>query len=86
MFLFRFQGNAEFVAGAIDGAINIAHTRLLDRLSELDSSKNWVVNCHAGGRSAATCMALRRNGFDVRNLMGGYKDWKKYKDICAVTQ
>jgi hydroxyacylglutathione hydrolase len=78
--------NSEFVSGSIEGAINIAHTRLLDRLSELDQSAKWIVNCHGGGRSAAACMVLRKNGFDVQNLACGYSGWKKYKESCAVTQ
>lgn len=77
---------SEFSMGSIDYAINIAHTRLLDRISELDSSSKWVVNCHGGSRSAAACMALRREGFDVTNLAGGYKGWKAHKETCAVTQ
>ena len=52
--------SAEFSGGAIENAIQIAHTRLLDNLSQLDSSTKWVVNCLGGSRSAAACMALRR--------------------------
>lgn len=77
--------NSEFVDGAIDGSMNIAHTRLLDRIDALDRDATWVVNCHGGGRSAAACMALERLGFDVTNLAGGYKGWKEYKEACAVT-
>ena len=72
--------SSEFIGGAIDGAINCAHTRLLDRLSEIDKSKSWVVHCLGGGRSAAACMALRREGFDVINLAGGYKSWKTLEE------
>jgi hydroxyacylglutathione hydrolase len=77
---------SEFSRGAIEGAMHIAHTRVLDHLSELDSSKQLIVNCQGGSRSAAACMALRRNGFDVINLAGGYSGWKQFKDSCAVTQ
>ena len=70
---------SEYEAGHIDGAMNIAHTRLLDRIGEVDSSIPYVVNCHGGLRSAAACMALRRSGFDVTNLAGGYSAWKAHK-------
>jgi hydroxyacylglutathione hydrolase len=66
----------EFNAGAIPNAKNIAHTRLLNQLDELDPSIPMVVNCHGGSRSAAACMALRRNGYAVTNLAGGYSGWK----------
>jgi len=76
----------EFEDGAIDGAINVVHTRLMDNLCDIDKSKSWVVNCYGGGRSAATCMALRREGFDVTNLAGGYKGWKSLQDSCIQSQ
>jgi len=66
----------EFTEGSIGGAMNIAHTRLLDRLDEINKDAPWLVHCHAGMRSAAACMALRREGYDVTNLAGGYKRWK----------
>ena len=76
----------EFDCGAIDGARHFAHTRLLQHLTEIDKNKSWVVNCHGGSRSAAACMALKRNGYDVTNLAGGYSGWKRYKDNCATVQ
>ena len=78
--------SSEYSRGAIDGAINCAHTRLLDRLTEIDKSKKWVVNCHGGSRSAASCMALRREGFDVTNLVGGYSGWEGPIEVCLSTQ
>jgi hydroxyacylglutathione hydrolase len=78
--------SSEFSRGAIDDAYNCAHTRLLDRLTELDTSKQWVVNCHGGTRSAASCMALKREGFEVTNLAGGYSGWKAFKEACLPTR
>lgn len=66
---------SEFQGGAIEGAINIAHTRLMGRLDQIDTSTSWVVHCYGGGRSAAACMALKRKGFKVTNLSGGYRGW-----------
>ena len=74
----------EFEAGAIGDAINIAHTRLLNHLKEIDKAKAWVVNCHGGSRSAAACMALKRNGYDVTNLAGGYSGWNQRANCCTV--
>ena len=74
----------EFEAGAIGDAINIAHTRLLNHLKEIDKAKAWVVNCHGGSRSAAACMALKRNGYDVTNLAGGYSGWNQHANCCTV--
>jgi hydroxyacylglutathione hydrolase len=74
----------EYDAGHIEQAINVAHTRLLDRIEEVDASIPYIVNCHGGSRSAAACMALRRKGFEVTNLAGGYSGWKKYTDACLA--
>ena len=74
----------EFDEGSIDNAINIAHTRLLDRLDDIDTGKKWVVNCHGGSRSAASCMALKRNGYNVTNLAGGYKGWAQHTSCCTA--
>ena len=76
----------EFDAGSIPFSKNIAHTRLLERLDELDRSIPFVVNCQGGSRSAAACMALRRNGFTVTNLAGGFSGWKAFAETIAVPQ
>ncbi len=70
---------SEFAAGSIPGAINVAHTRLLPRLDELESAipegKVVHVHCLGGTRSAMACAFLKREGFDVRNVTGGFKAW-----------
>jgi hydroxyacylglutathione hydrolase len=74
----------EFTDGAIPGAVNIAHTRLLERLEDIDKNATWVVNCKGGSRSAASCMALKRNGYKVTNLAGGYEGWKQQTSCCLA--
>ncbi len=76
---------SEYQAGAIPNAMNISHTRLLDRLQELDQQTSWVINCHGGSRSAAACMALKRNGYNVTNLAGGYAQWCKARKARVAT-
>jgi len=75
----------EYQEGAIPGGMNIAHTRLLDRIEEIDQHTSWVVNCHGGSRSAAASMALKRKGYDVTNLAGGYKGWCEIARTCEAT-
>ena len=46
------------------------------RVHELDSSRNMVVHCLSGGRSARAVAFLRQAGFrKVRNLTGGIRAW-----------
>jgi hydroxyacylglutathione hydrolase len=57
---------AEFRANHVPGAVNIPHTRLLQRLSELPRDRSLVVHCASGARAAVAVAALERHGFDVR--------------------
>lgn len=66
----------EFAEGHIEGAMNIAHTRLMSRLDELPRGRAILVNCRSGGRSARACALLRKNGFEPVNLAGGYSAWE----------
>src|SRR5580698_1536844 len=46
------------------------------RVSELDKSKEIVVHCKMGGRSAKAVDYLRQQGFtNVHNLVGGINAW-----------
>lgn len=62
----------EFRDGHIPGAKNIAHVRLAAHLGDLPKHKKIYVNCRSGQRSARACGLLRRAGFDVVNIAGGY--------------
>lgn len=68
---------AEYSAGHIDGAQNIAHTRLLDRLSEVPKDAPVLVHCQGGARSAFATALLRRNGYSATNVAGGFGAWEK---------
>jgi hydroxyacylglutathione hydrolase len=52
----------EFAAGALDGALNIAHTRLLARLDEVPRQGDILVHCRSGARAATATALLRRYG------------------------
>lgn len=55
----------EFAAGRIEGACNITHTQLADRLSELPRGDELLVHCLSGARAAAAASLLERAGFRV---------------------
>ena len=49
---------------------------LPNRLNELDSSKEMIVHCRSGGRSAKAVDLLRKSGFPkAKNLKGGILGW-----------
>jgi sulfur-carrier protein adenylyltransferase/sulfurtransferase len=66
----------EFEICRIPGAVLIPLHQLPARLAELDASKEIVLQCKVGGRSASATAFLRRAGFArARNLAGGILAW-----------
>lgn len=65
----------EHAEGHIDGATNIAHTRLAARLDEVPDGP-LIVHCRSGGRSSRAASYLARLGRDVVNLKGGMLAWE----------
>jgi hydroxyacylglutathione hydrolase len=66
--------------GRVEGAINIAHTRLWDRLDEVPRDKKLLVHCAAGGRSARAATLLEREGFDTVVVTADFKEWQEGAD------
>ena len=63
------------------GAYLIPLGELPKRIGELDPSKEIVVHCKSGGRSARAAEFLRKNGFkSVKNLVGGIDVWAERID------
>jgi adenylyltransferase/sulfurtransferase len=56
--------------------------QVLNRMSEIDPSRETVVHCKMGGRSAKAIEALKRAGFTGRliNLKGGITAWSNEVD------
>mgnify|MGYP001386719244 CR=1 FL=1 len=57
--------DSEYQAGNVEGAHNIAHTRMHARRGELPEDKALVVHCQAGGRASVAAAYLKRKGHDV---------------------
>lgn len=76
-FVLDVRRAAEFREGHIGGAVNIAHTRLLARLSDVPRDRPVLVNCRSGARSARACSLLQKHGYECTNLAGGFLAWEK---------
>ncbi len=71
----------ELSLARIDGAVHIPMGEIPARLAELDASREIVVFCHHGIRSAQVAAFLRREGFaNVRNMAGGIDAWSTQVD------
>ena len=62
--------------GKIPTAVNIPLGLLEFRMNELDKSKEYIVVCHAGGRSARAVQFLESQGYNVTNMNGGMLEWE----------
>ena len=69
------RGAAEYAGARVPGAINIAHTRLTTRLSELPKEKPVLTYCRTGNRAAAAAALLAREGYDVTLVDGEFAAW-----------
>ncbi len=75
----------EIEEGYIPNALHIdiyQGQEFLNKIQELDKSKNYYIYCKSGGRSAQACAIMNQLGFDnAYNLLGGFSEWQG-----AVTQ
>ncbi len=55
----------EFTPAHVEGALNIAHSRLLPRLQEVPVGQELLVSCQSGTRAAGACAFLERHGRTV---------------------
>ena len=83
-FVLDVRRASEFRGGHIAGATNMAHTRMLARLTEIPRDRPILVNCQLGGRSARACSLLARHGFSCINLAGGMSAWSNARAAVEV--
>jgi len=72
----------EVAIGRIPNSIHIPLGQILSRMKDLDPSRETVVHCKMGGRSARAIDALQRSGYQGKliNLKGGILRWSDEVD------
>ena len=72
----------EYAFAKIEGAKLIPLGEIIARKDEIDTSKEVVVHCKMGGRSARAIQALQQSGVegDMANLVGGITAWSNLID------
>ena len=70
----------EYDIAHLEGSILLPLGKLAENLAQLDSSREWLIICHHGIRSAHAGYYLERNGFHVINLTGGIDRWAREVD------
>jgi sulfur-carrier protein adenylyltransferase/sulfurtransferase len=76
IFILDVREPNEYQICRIPGSTLIPLGEVAARSAELDPSRDIVVNCKVGGRSAKAVALLQDRGFTrVRNLKGGILEW-----------
>lgn len=72
----------EVAIAKIPNAIHIPLGQVVNRIAEIDPTRETVVHCKMGGRSARAIEALKRSGFfgNLTNLKGGITAWSNEVD------
>ena len=65
----------ELAIGEIEASVNIPLSDLRKRANELPRSKKVLVYCQVGQRGYFASRILQQMGFNVKNLIGGYKTY-----------
>ncbi len=71
--LLDVRTETEYSGGHLEGSLNIPVDNLRARLGELDKSKEILEYCQIGLRGYVASRILTQNGYNVKNLTGGYK-------------
>lgn len=79
--LLDVRKKSEFDADHYPKAINISHTRLLDRLEEVPTDKPLLVHCKTGARAAAASAMLEKEGVVVQYINDTIEPWLAGKSI-----
>jgi rhodanese-related sulfurtransferase len=72
----------EYAFARLPGAKLIPLGEIISRMGEIDDTRETVIHCKMGGRSARAIEALQRSGFkgDLKNLRGGITAWSNEVD------
>jgi rhodanese-related sulfurtransferase len=72
----------EYQYARLPNSIHIPLGQIINRMSEIDATRDTVVHCKMGGRSAKAIEVLKRAGFtgQLTNLKGGITAWSNDVD------
>jgi pyruvate/2-oxoglutarate dehydrogenase complex dihydrolipoamide dehydrogenase (E3) component/rhodanese-related sulfurtransferase len=73
IFMLDVRDPPEYKKGHVDRAVNIPLNDLRQRMAEVPKDQEIWAYCFVGQRSYYAVRALSQNGYDIKNLSGGYK-------------
>lgn len=81
VFLLDVRSSTEYAGGHIPGATNISVDELRVRLGELPKDREILAYCQVGMRGYIATRILLQNGFQVRNIGGGYRTYLLWQGV-----
>jgi len=84
--LIDVREDSEVAIARIPNSIHIPLGQVLARMNEIDQTRETVVHCKMGGRSARAIDALQRSGYTGKliNLKGGIIGWSNEVDATVA--
>ncbi len=76
---------SEFAVGHLEGAVNIAYTRLKARLGEVPCGHRLYIHCGSGKRASLAASFLLAEAFDVVHVDGTCSDCERIANEHALT-
>ncbi|MBL0940279.1 MAG: MBL fold metallo-hydrolase [Gemmatimonadaceae bacterium] len=70
------RGKVDFDVARVTEAQNIAHTRLLARMSELPNDAPVLVHCASGARAVHASALLARHGYSPTTVSDNFTNWQ----------
>ena len=74
-YLLDVRTSSEFEEDHIPGSLNIAHTRLVDRMEEVPDDKPVMISCQSGARAAAASALLESKDYVVKYVDDLIEEW-----------
>ena len=76
------RDNYKYNLGTIPSAINVPVSFLLmNPENYINLEDTYYIFCEYGNTSRRACMKLYRDGYKVIDVLGGYDEYKRIKDI-----
>ncbi len=79
------RGAAEFAADHVEGALQIAQSRLAVEQARIPRGRPVTVHCATGGRASLASAYLSRLGFDVRYVDDDFVQWRQQQRTAGVS-
>lgn len=72
---------SEYEEGHVEGALNYAHTRLMENLDDIPDDKTLLVHCQTGGRSSVAAAYLAKNGREVIMIDDEFENYQSKAEV-----